>query len=93
MSALTWLPTFIARLQAAHPDLQLDPVVEAGSSLGNLARRVAEGDLDFAVIANRPSDNRIKAEYLGSAGFAWVCSPPCTARATAGCPPYCPTAR
>lgn len=75
LSALTWLPTFIARLQAAHPDLQLDPVVEAGSSLGNLARRVAEGDLDFAVIANRPSDNRIKAEYLGSAGFAWVCSP------------------
>ncbi|MVW70746.1 MULTISPECIES: LysR family transcriptional regulator [unclassified Bordetella] len=75
LSALTWLASFIAQLQKAHPNLQLDPVVEAGSSLGNLARRVAEGDLDFAVVANRPTDTRIKAEFLGSAGFVWVCAP------------------
>lgn len=75
LSALTWLPSFIARLQAAHPNLQLDPVVEAGSSLGNLARRVVEGDLDFAVVANCPSDTRVKSEFVGSAGFVWVCSP------------------
>lgn len=75
LSALTWLPSFIARLQTAHPNLQLDPIVEAGSSLGKLARRVAEGDLDFAVVANRPTDARIKAKLLGSASFVWVCSP------------------
>jgi DNA-binding transcriptional LysR family regulator len=75
LSALTWLPSFIARLQTAHPNLQLDPVVEAGSSLGKLARQVAEGDLDFAVVANLPADTRLKAHYLGSASFTWVCSP------------------
>jgi len=75
LSALTWLPSFIARLQEAHPKLQLDPVVEAGSSLGKLARRVAEGDLDFAVVANSPTDARIKSDFLGGANFVWVCSP------------------
>ncbi len=75
LSALTWLAAFIGRMQKTAPDLMIEPMVEAGSSSGHLERRVAEGGLDFAVVANRPSDERIQSQGLGSADFSWVFAP------------------
>ncbi|KAB2899202.1 MAG: LysR family transcriptional regulator, partial [Burkholderiaceae bacterium] len=52
LSALTWLPAFVAAARQAHPHLVLEPCVDVG---GVLERRLDDGELDFAVIAGRSS--------------------------------------
>lgn len=69
LSALTWLPAFMARVGQLHPGLQMEPVVDVGSSLET---RLADGEFDFAVIAGRSSRQQIQSEALGSAQFVWV---------------------
>ena len=52
LTALTWLPRLIGVVRAAHPGLVLEPYVDIGQVL---EQRVADGELDFAVIAGRSS--------------------------------------
>ena len=52
LSALTWLPTFVAAVRRTHPRLALEPCVDVG---GVLERRQAGGALDFCLIAGRSS--------------------------------------
>lgn len=76
LSALTWLPAFVARLRREHPLLQVEPCVDVGAVL---ERRLDQGELDFAVIAGRPARASLQAEPVGQARFVWV-----TAAAVAG---------
>ncbi|WP_047471262.1 LysR family transcriptional regulator, partial [Delftia sp. ZNC0008] len=52
LSALTWLPAFVAAARQAHPQLVLEPHVDVG---GVLEQRLDDGELDFAIIAGRSS--------------------------------------
>ncbi|OZI46435.1 LysR family transcriptional regulator [Bordetella genomosp. 5] len=72
LSALTWLPAFIGRVRQAYPALALEPYVDIGQVL---ERRVADGELDFAVIAGRSSRSGIVSVPAGEAAFAWVGAP------------------
>lgn len=72
LSALTWLPAFIRASRAAHPDLEFDITVDVG---GELERRLADGDLDFAVIAGRSMHGNIRSHPVGAAHFAWTAAP------------------
>lgn len=72
LSALTWLPAFVAAVRQAHPHLALEPYVDVG---GELERRLADGDLDFAVIAGRSSRSALLSQPVGAAGFAWASAP------------------
>lgn len=72
LSALTWLPAFVAAVRQAHPRLTLEPVVDVG---GVLERRLADGELDFAVIAGRSSRSELMSQPVGAARFAWACAP------------------
>ena len=72
LSALTWLPAFIARVRQAHPALQLAPYVDVGAVL---EQRVDKGELDFAVIAGRSSRHSVLSQPVGSARFAWMAAP------------------
>jgi len=69
LSALTWLPAFVAAARQAHPRLGLEPYVDVG---GELERRLAEGDLDFAVIAGRSSRSGLLSQPVGAARFVWA---------------------
>lgn len=72
LTALTWLPRLIRGVRAAYPDLVLEPYVDIGQVL---EQRVADGELDFAVIAGRSSRVNIASSPIGEARFAWAASP------------------
>lgn len=72
LSALTWLPGFVARIREQHPDLSVEPYVDVGAVL---ERRVEKGELDFAVIAGRSSSSQVLSQPVGVAQFAWMASP------------------
>ena len=72
LSALTWLPHFIAQVRAQHPKLALEPYVDVGSVLEN---RVSKGELDFAIIAGRSSQYGILSQPVSQAQFIWLAAP------------------
>ncbi|RFB71329.1 MULTISPECIES: LysR family transcriptional regulator [unclassified Herbaspirillum] len=69
LSALTWLPNFIAQARVQHPGLVLEPYVDVGAVL---EERVDNGELDFAIIAGRSSRQALLADPIAQARFAWV---------------------
>ncbi|CAB3812067.1 HTH-type transcriptional regulator HdfR [Achromobacter dolens] len=79
LTALTWLPRLIGVVRAAYPDLVLEPYVDIGQVL---EQRVADGELDFAVIAGRSSRPNIASAPIGEAAFAWAAAPAALAGAT-----------
>lgn len=72
LSALTWLPQFIAQVRAQHPKLTLAPYVDVGAVLES---RVAKGELDFAIIAGRSSQHGILSQPVSQAQFIWLAAP------------------
>lgn len=72
LSALTWLPAFVAAARQAHPRLALEPMVDVGSVL---ERRLDDGELDFAVIAGRSSRSSLLSQPVGAAHFTWAAAP------------------
>lgn len=72
LSALTWLPALVAAARRQHPALALEVCVDVG---GVLEQRLAEGELDFAVIAGRSSRSALVSHAVGAAHFAWAVAP------------------
>lgn len=72
LSALTWLPGFVATVRQAHPQLSLEPCVDVG---GVLEQRLDDGELDFAIIAGRSSRSSLLSQPVGAAQFAWAAAP------------------
>lgn len=72
LSALTWLPSFVAAARQKHPQLELEPLVDVG---GALEQRLAAGELDFAVIAGRSSRSELLSQPVGAAHFGWAAAP------------------
>lgn len=79
LSALTWLPALIGRVRQDYPSLALEPYVDVGQVL---ERKVADGELDFAVIAGRSSRAGIASVPVGEARFVWVGAPRAVGQAT-----------
>ncbi|KVT81592.1 LysR family transcriptional regulator [Burkholderia ubonensis] len=71
LSALTWLPRFVAAVQKLHPQLKLEPYIDVGAVL---EAKVDAGELDFAVIAGRSSRGSILSQQVTEARFAWMAS-------------------
>lgn len=72
LSALTWLPRFIAHTRKTHPGLELEPYVDVGAVLEH---KVDKGELDFAMIAGRSSRQTIVSQPITQAQFVWMASP------------------
>jgi DNA-binding transcriptional LysR family regulator len=72
LSAITWLPRFIAEVRARHPKLILEPFVDTGAVLAN---RVHAGELDFAVVAGRSSLQTMLSQPVTQARFVWMAAP------------------
>jgi DNA-binding transcriptional LysR family regulator len=69
LSALTWLPRFIAQVRAQYPKLVLEPYVDVGAVLET---RVDNGELDFAIIAGRSSRQTVLSQPITQAQFVWT---------------------
>lgn len=69
LSAMTWLPRFVAAVQKQHPKLALEPYVDVGAAL---EEKVDAGELDFAVIAGRSSRGSVLSQPVAEARFAWM---------------------
>lgn len=80
LSALTWLPRFIAQARKMHPRLVLEPYVDVGAIL---EQKVDKGELDFAVIAGRSSRQTILSQPITQAHFVWMAAPALAGRAKA----------
>jgi DNA-binding transcriptional LysR family regulator len=72
LSAMTWLPRFIAQVRAQYPKLVLEPYVNVGAVLET---RVDNGELDFAIIAGRSSRQTVLSQPITQAQFVWVAAP------------------
>lgn len=72
LSALTWLPRFIAQVRAQYPKLVLEPYVDVGAVLES---RVDNGELDFAIIAGRSSRQTVLSQPITQAQFVWAAAP------------------
>lgn len=72
LSASTWLPRFVDKVRAAHPQLVLAPQVVL---TGHLQRLVQRGELDFAIIAGPPSGTALDSQVVAHVPFTWVASP------------------
>lgn len=72
LSALTWLPRFIAQVRAQYPKLVLEPYVDVGAVLES---RVDNGELDFAIIAGRSSRQTVLSQPITQAQFVWTAAP------------------
>ena len=72
LSALTWLPRFIAQVRAQYPKLVLEPYVNVGAVLET---KVDNGELDFAIIAGRSSRETVLSQPIAQAQFVWTATP------------------
>jgi DNA-binding transcriptional LysR family regulator len=72
LSAMTWLPRFIAQVRAQYPKLVLEPYVDVGAVLET---RVDNGELDFAIVAGRSSRQTVLSQPITQARFVWVAAP------------------
>lgn len=80
LTALTWLPRLVRRVQAEHPALQLAPQVDIGEVL---ERRIEAGELDLAIVAGRSSRSVIASQPLAEARFVWCAQPALVGRSRA----------
>lgn len=68
LTALTWLPRWVAAIADAHPALEVSVHVDVGAAL---AERLDRGELDAAVIAGPATRSALTSAPLAHAGFIW----------------------
>jgi DNA-binding transcriptional LysR family regulator len=75
LSAMTWLPAFVAALQEAEPDCRLEP--EVGGTGQDLLTRLRARQLDLVVAPEEfeGADPRLEHRPLAGVRFDWMASP------------------
>lgn len=77
LTALTWLPHWVAVIGQRHPALEVSVQVDIGEVL---ADRLDRGELDVAVIAGRSRRGALRCTPLAQATFCWCAAPALAAR-------------
>jgi DNA-binding transcriptional LysR family regulator len=73
LTALTWFPKFVSRINELHPQLLLEPYVDLGSAL---EKKLMRGEIDFAILPKTSSGNTMLSTVaLATLDFAWMASP------------------
>ena len=72
LTALTWMAAFIKHAQSMSPGLIISPQVHLGDVLQH---RIANGELDCAVVAGASSSAAIASHPIGQATYKWVAAP------------------
>jgi DNA-binding transcriptional LysR family regulator len=72
LTAMTWLPALVERVNAVYPKLELEPSVDVGSGL---FRQLEQDQLDLIVVPAVYADTRFVSLELPSVRNTWMCSP------------------
>ena len=72
LTAMTWLPSLIERLDELYPRLQIEPTVDVGS---NLFRALEQEQLDLVILPGVYHDARYSSVELTSVANSWMASP------------------
>jgi DNA-binding transcriptional LysR family regulator len=72
LTALTWLPSMLEHVGARHPGLVVEPYVDLATVL---ERRVARGELDFAIAPGPGVASGISRKKVQTVEFWWTCAP------------------
>lgn len=72
LTAMTWLPALVERVNAVYPRLELEPSVDVGSGL---FRQLEQDQLDLIVVPAVYADARFVSVELQRVCNAWMCSP------------------
>ena len=72
LSATTWFPALVRRVQSEYPGIELKPQVGLGKSLERLVER---GELDFAVVTGVVSSAAVTLQTVAQVDFAWMAAP------------------
>lgn len=73
LTALTWFPNFVSKINELHPQLVLEPYVDLGSAL---EKKLMRGELDFAILPKTSSGNTLLSSIpLATLDFAWMAAP------------------
>lgn len=72
VAAMTWLPAFVAAVQAAYPRVTIEPEADA---MVPLRDKLLAGELDLAVIPISVEEPRFATELVGEVEMGWMCKP------------------
>ena len=72
VTAMTWLPLLVARIQACYPRVTVEPDVEPGVDLRD---KILADELDVAIVPNAFEDARFPVRPVGTLELAWMCKP------------------
>jgi len=72
LSALTWLPILVKRIQARYPKVTLEPYVDCSQGL---YEKVLADDIDLIFVPDTFTDISLRATPIGTVESAWMCKP------------------
>lgn len=72
LTAATWLPQFVKRIQLRFPAAQLQPDVDLAVIVADMLKA---GQLDLAILPQVLLDDRFSQIPVGMAEHVWVCKP------------------
>lgn len=72
VTAMTWLPRFVERIQQAHPRIRIDPEVDSGARLRD---KLLAKEIDIMIAADAFREDRFKVTPVGKLRLQWMCRP------------------
>jgi DNA-binding transcriptional LysR family regulator len=72
LTAMTWLPRLVSRVQAFYPKVAMEPDVDSSVALRD---KVLEEQLDLCIVADAFEDPRLSSQRVGEVELAWMCKP------------------
>lgn len=72
LTAMTWLPKLVSRIQALYPRVVIEPDVDSSVALRD---KVLADELDLAIVADAFDDPQLASRRVGKLGLVWMCKP------------------
>ena len=72
LTAITWLPRLIARIQETFPKVDIEPIVDNSVTLRN---RILEDELDLIIVPDAFAEARLTSVFLANVENIWMGKP------------------
>jgi DNA-binding transcriptional LysR family regulator len=72
LTAMTWLPQFVDRIQSCWPKVIIEPDVDTSVVLRD---KLLADELDLAIVPDAFQDMRLASQPVGKVELAWMCKP------------------
>jgi DNA-binding transcriptional LysR family regulator len=72
LTAMTWLPRWVDRIQALYPKIVIEPDVDMSASLRD---KLLADEVDLIIVPDAFGDPRFSSKVVGKVESAWMCKP------------------